>query len=112
MQVSYTLAEGWAFVGLLFWIGILILIHYFFLETFISGNLRKKNVVIKSILVDNFSKIKGVGNEKIDIFKEFFKNSRTYEVRGQGKKSHYKIKTKKHLTLFYKSYLQNRHRPP
>ena len=37
--------------------------------------------------------------------------SRTYELRGQGKKEMYKIKTNTHLTLSYKNYLQNHHTP-
>ena len=50
---------------------------------------------------------KGVGNGKIDIFKELTPHSWTYELCVQGKKSHYKIKTNKHLTLSYKNYPQN-----
>ena len=39
-------------------------------------------------------------------------HSRTYELRGQGEKSQYKIMTNKHLTPSYKNYLQKQHRPP
>ena len=56
--------------------------------------------------------LKGEGNGKIDISKELVPHSRTYELCGQEKKSQYKIKTNKHLTLPYKNYLQNRHRGP
>ena len=57
--------------------------------------------------------LKGVGVEKK---RHFLKN--WHPVRGptsfaaKGKKEMYKIKTNKHLTLFYKNYLQNRHAPP
>ena len=51
-------------------------------------------------------------SKKIDIFlKELTPRLRTYELRGQGKKMT-NIKTYKHLTLFYKNYLQKRHTSP
>ena len=47
--------------------------------------------------------LKGVLYQKIDIFKELAPRSRTYELRGQGKKKEkYQITTNKHLTLSYK----------
>ena len=46
-------------------------------------------------------------------FKELTPRSRTYELRGHGKKKDmYQIKTNKQLTLSYKNYLQKRYTPP
>ena len=63
--------------------------------------------------VTRWEAIKGVLVQKIDIFKELTPRSRTYKLRGQGKKKEMtKSKTNKHLTLSYKIYLQKRPMPP
>ena len=49
--------------------------------------------VILPLVAEQYFLVKGVGNGKIDIFKVLTPHSRTYELRGQGKKNQYKINT-------------------